>query len=161
MARRTRILNSLPLLLALWSLGACVIQQELAGRPTAPPVIRITPAPPQDVPATATAFAQQVVPTPTPAGLYIVKPGDTLTKIADDHATTIDEIMALNNLSDPDTIHVGQELIIPSPAATPEAGPDATAPPETAPDAAATVEAAPEPPAEPAPEASPEVTPEN
>lgn len=38
---------------------------------------------------------------------YIVKQGDTLTKIAEENNTTVDEIVTDNNL-----IHVGQELII-------------------------------------------------
>ncbi len=94
-----------------------------AGRvaPTARPDIRITPAPAQDVRATATAFARQIIPTPTPAGLYIVKPGDTLSKIADEHVTTVDEIMAANNLIDPNRIEVGQHLTIPSGAPASEA----------------------------------------
>ncbi len=117
-----------------------------AGRivPTARPDIRITPAPAQDVRATATAFARQIIPTPTPAGLYIVKPGDTLSKIADEHVTTVDEIMAANNLIDPNRIEVGQHLTIPSGEAAldatvttaPDTG-DAGAMPAASPDATA------------------------
>jgi LysM repeat protein len=70
-------------------------------------------APTQNVGATATAYAQRSIPTPSPPGQYIVKPGDTLSKIADAFATTVDEIMAVNNLGDPNLIEVGQRLIIP------------------------------------------------
>ena len=93
-------------MLALGSLAGCVIDRAIA-IPTAPPVIRVTPATKQDVPGTATAIARQIVPTPTQIGLYIVKPGDTLSTISDEFATTIDEIMALNNISDPNLIQVG------------------------------------------------------
>jgi hypothetical protein len=86
----------------------------LEGRPTVQPVVRLTPAPTQHVSGTQTAYAVRSVPTPTPAGLYIVKAGDTLGKIADNFETTVDEIMALNSIADPNKIEVGQQLIIPS-----------------------------------------------
>jgi hypothetical protein len=65
---------------------------SLEGRPTSQPLLRVTPAPTQDVPGTQTAYAVQIIPTPTPMGLYIIKAGDTLSKIADAFATTVDEI---------------------------------------------------------------------
>lgn len=83
-------------------------------RPTPEPVIRLTPAPTQNIGGTQTAFAAQSIPTPTPRGLYIVKPGDTLGSIADNFETTVDEIIAQNNIADPNRIEVGQQLIIPS-----------------------------------------------
>jgi LysM repeat protein len=86
----------------------------LEGRPTVRPVVVVTRVPTQDVPGTQTAYAVRIVPTPTPAGLYIVKAGDTLGKIADSFETTVDEIIAQNNISDPNQIEVGQALIIPS-----------------------------------------------
>ena len=86
----------------------------LEGRPTVQPVVRLTPAPTQHVSGTRTAYAVRSVPTPTPAGQYVVKAGDTLGKIADNFETTVDEIMALNSIADPNKIEVGQQLIIPS-----------------------------------------------
>lgn len=93
-------------------------------RSTARPIVRITPGRAQNVEATAAAFTGRAVPTPTPAGYYIVKPGDTLSKIADDYAITIDEIMTLNNISDPNAIEVGQRLLIQtvSPESTEDTG---------------------------------------
>ncbi|QIM72495.1 LysM peptidoglycan-binding domain-containing protein [Bordetella trematum] len=44
------------------------------------------------------------------AGSYVVKPGDTLFKIARASNVDIDTIKRLNNLSDPNQIHVGQVL---------------------------------------------------
>ncbi len=114
MASSARLLISALVVLAIGSLGGCGAG-NVALRPTAKPDLRITPAPEQNISGTATAFAQRVVPTPSPVGLYVVKPGDTLSKIANNFATTIDEIMAANNLSDPNTIQVGQKLTIPSP----------------------------------------------
>ena len=114
MASSARLLISALAVIAIGILGGCGTG-EVALRPTAKPDVRITPAPEQNIGGTATAFAQRVVPTPSPVGLYVVKPGDTLSKIANNFATTIDEIMAANNLSDPNTIQVGQKLTIPSP----------------------------------------------
>jgi len=44
---------------------------------------------------------------------YVVQTGDTLGLIAANFGTTVDEIMALNGLSDPNYLFVGQELQIP------------------------------------------------
>jgi LysM repeat protein len=95
------------------TLSACS-GSTLEGRPTVVPIVRVTPAPTQDVRATQTAYALRSIPTPTPAGQYIVKAGDTLSKIADSFETTVDEIIAANGIADPNTIEVGQRLIIPS-----------------------------------------------
>lgn len=43
---------------------------------------------------------------------YVVKKGDTLSKIAADNNTTVDKLVSLNKLSNPDYIVVGQTLII-------------------------------------------------
>jgi len=42
--------------------------------------------------------------------IYVVKEGDTLSEIAEQHGTTVDELVALNAIEDPDLIHPGQEL---------------------------------------------------
>jgi LysM repeat protein len=147
MAERAHILRPLIGLLILGTVSSCTLPVEGADplRPTVRPLLRVTPAPVQDVKGTATSFALRIVPTATPIGLYIVKPGDTLSLIADNFETTVDEIMALNNLSDPNQIEVGRSLTIPSllPPPTPEGAPAATTPeavntsaPEEAPSAA-------------------------
>jgi LysM repeat protein len=46
--------------------------------------------------------------------MYIVKSGDTLSVIADDFSTTVEEIMVVNDISSPELIQVGQTLIIPT-----------------------------------------------
>jgi FOG: LysM repeat len=104
------------LILTAW-LSACTLPappQPTTPRPTAPVILEITPAPTLDVDATATAYATLLVPSPTPAGLYIVQPGDTLSDLAIAFGTTVAEIMAANGLTDPDSLQVGQPLIIPS-----------------------------------------------
>ena len=93
----------------------------------------------QPVP-TATPYAR--VPEPTivsvvvagaPASsevTYLVEAGDTLSGIAERFETTVDAIMAQNELSDPTLIFVGQELTIPAgevlAAAAPAPGDGAT-----------------------------------
>jgi LysM repeat protein len=54
------------------------------------------------------------------ASTYAVKPGDTLTRIAKDHGTTVKAIRAANNMKT-DRLHVGQKIKIPKgkPAAAP------------------------------------------
>ncbi len=68
-------------------------------------------------------FVGQVlkVPTPSlpapPAPItieYIIKAGDTLGKIATNHQVTVDEIVSANNITNPNTIFVGQKIFIPS-----------------------------------------------
>lgn len=73
------------------------------------------------VPGTAT-------PAPGDAQTYIVKTGDTLTKIAAQHGTTLKALRTVNKLKT-DKIKVGDKLIIPAKAAAPTA----PAPPETTP----------------------------
>jgi LysM repeat protein len=52
--------------------------------------------------------------TTTPEGRsYIVRSGDTLSSIAVENDTTVDEIVALNPGLDPDTLDVGAEILLP------------------------------------------------
>jgi len=51
-------------------------------------------------------------------GLYIVRRGDTLTKIAKAHGTTPQEVADLNHLTNLDLIRVGQKLFMPPPSKT-------------------------------------------
>jgi len=57
-----------------------------------------------------------VAPPPTPKPVvYLVQPGDNLFAIASRFGTTVEDIIAANDLSDPGMIRVGQSLIIPYP----------------------------------------------
>ena len=51
---------------------------------------------------------------PQPTGIYTVKEGDTLSAIAQTFGITIDQLMRINNLTDP-TIYIGQTLSVPIP----------------------------------------------
>lgn len=55
-----------------------------------------------------------VAATPTPgARTYVVQTGDTLSSIAAENDTTVDEILALNPGLDPDTLQPGEEIRLP------------------------------------------------
>ena len=78
---------------------------------------------------TATSSAPQPTqppaqPTATPNSqgytLYTVQRGDTLARIAQRFGTTIDAIMRLNNLSNPNYIYIGQQLKIPTSGGQPQ-----------------------------------------
>lgn len=45
--------------------------------------------------------------------VYVVQPGDTLNRVARQHNVTVDALLELNAIEDPNTIRVGQELLIP------------------------------------------------
>ncbi len=49
----------------------------------------------------------------TPGPIYIVQAGDTLSSIAARFNITIDDIMTANNISNPNQLDVGQQLVIP------------------------------------------------
>lgn len=100
--------------LALMALVACVPEPPSVMLPTLPAVLDITPAPTLDIEATATALSSLALPTPTAAALYTIQPGDTLSDLAARFATTVDELVAANGLTDPNSLQPGQTLIIPS-----------------------------------------------
>ena len=82
-------------------------------------------------PSNATSGLATITPT-----VYIVRPGDTLGKVALEFAVSVEELMAANGLTDPNVLDVGQALSIPVgathtpsiPANTPQASPSTPAP---------------------------------
>ncbi|HUF38923.1 MAG TPA: LysM peptidoglycan-binding domain-containing protein [Anaerolineales bacterium] len=64
-----------------------------------------TPNPPAELP-----------PLREESDLYTVQPGDTLLRIAQRYGVTIEQIIAQNDLENPDLLEVGQVLVIPAPA---------------------------------------------
>ena len=72
------------------------------------------------LPATA-ADLVVAVPAPDPAkpaadtDAYIVQPGDSLSAIAQAHGYSLAELLAANQIDNPDTVYVGQPLILPTP----------------------------------------------
>ncbi|MFR0608023.1 LysM peptidoglycan-binding domain-containing protein [Limosilactobacillus balticus] len=62
-------------------------------------------------------------------GSYTVKPGDTLSSIADRYNVTVNQLMVWNNLSTNDSLYIGQQLSVTGPAiATPVSTPVVSAP---------------------------------
>ncbi|MGA7194894.1 MAG: LysM peptidoglycan-binding domain-containing protein, partial [Anaerolineales bacterium] len=58
-------------------------------------------------------FAQTATPTPVSGPSYIIQSGDTLSSIADRFSISLNDLMTANNITDPNTIQAGQQLIIP------------------------------------------------
>jgi LysM domain/Peptidase family M1 domain len=69
------------------------------------PAPTITPAPTEAPPGP---------PTPTPV-IHVVKAGESLIGIAHQYGVTIEGLIIANNLTNPDAIFVGQQLVIPPP----------------------------------------------
>ncbi len=108
------------LLLLLGVVLLAVSRQPVPG--ATPPLPTATPT------ATAEALPTVTLPPPptiTPSPyLYTVEEGDTLFSIALAFGLTTDELIAANNLSNPDLLSVGQQLVIPGRfAPTPEGSP--------------------------------------
>ena len=66
-------------------------------------------------------------PGPGSCSSYVVKPGDTLSGIAQHYGVTVHEIQQANNISNADVIYVGQKLQVPGcsaemPGPRPEVG---------------------------------------
>lgn len=70
-----------------------------------PSVVAVTPSP-----------SPTAIPVPTPQ-VYVIKQGDTLSKVAKKFGVTLDQLLAANKetIKDPDKISVGDEIIIPVP----------------------------------------------
>lgn len=93
----------------------------------APAVADVTPSPSPAASSAATAAPTQVAseqprhtPTPSPVAtqepapfIHVVQRGEYLTYIADLYGVTVEDIVALNDIKNPNRIHPGQELLIP------------------------------------------------
>lgn len=157
-----RLLKHLPAsLLLLATAVGCSAGSEPARQPEATlptrsaTAIQTRPVPP---PTTATAGPTHlVIPTATeapasgeptggpqtainPVRTYVVQPGDTLWGIAIAHGASLEELLAANNLADPDMIWAGQDLVIPNPASSPAPSVPLPAAPSTRAEAGATTE---------------------
>jgi LysM repeat protein len=81
------------------------------------------PTNPSAVPSSAGEASPSVSPTPVPEptpGVYVIKAGDTLSRIARQFNVTLDALLAANKdrISNPNRIRVGDEIIIPLPETT-------------------------------------------
>lgn len=82
------------------------------------PVQSQAPAPiplPQGTLINPTPNPTRVIGAAVAAGEYVVRPGDSLTGIAAQFGVSVDTLLALNNLADPNIIEVGQVILLPPP----------------------------------------------
>ena len=84
-------------------------------QPAAAPADRRLPAAPipDTPPEDATLASQAETEPPADGESYVIQAGDTLEAIAERFGTTVDELVSLNSIQDPDRIYVGATLQIP------------------------------------------------
>ncbi len=85
--------------------------------PTVTPVtgaVEQPPVPPTEPPTTTPATTQPEREIGTEL-VYTIQPGDTLFSIAQQFGVTLDDLVVLNNIENPDNIRAGDELVIPPP----------------------------------------------
>lgn len=94
---------------------APTLHGEVALDPDVDVVAAATQSPQTPTPTLTPSPTLSPTPTATPLikGIYEVVPGDTLIGIALEHDVTVEELLAVNALLDPDLLRVGQELRIP------------------------------------------------
>lgn len=92
-------------------------------------VVTLAPPPPPVTPATDVVQQSTAPPDPPPTTpattqperelgaqlVYTIQPGDTLFSIARQFGVTLDALVELNNIEDPDRINAGDQLFIPPP----------------------------------------------
>ncbi len=105
----------------------------------------VVPSATVELASSGTLTSTQTAPAPTQIIQYRVKKGDTLGSIAVAYGITVEDIMLLNNLTDPNLISVDQLLFIPTGPVptntlqpTETLPPSSTAPPSPTPTASAT-----------------------
>ena len=82
--------------------------------PTSEPDIQ-----PTDEPAATDTPEPEETPVPVEGEIYIVQEGDIPVDIAERFGITAEELMEANGITDPTSLFIGQELIIPSPSPDP------------------------------------------
>ncbi|QUI22575.1 oligoendopeptidase F [Vallitalea pronyensis] len=88
-----------------------LLKKVNADKPAVEPVKEVTV---EDKPVEETSVDNEPVKKPGKVKTYIVKANDVLWKIAEKFSTTWEKIAELNELKDPNTIHEGMELVVPS-----------------------------------------------
>lgn len=110
--------------IVFWVSG-CVRMQPQVIIVTSTPLASATASPETSGAIEATAFATPAFPTATQLPdktitpeTYVVQAGDTLTGIAAAHDVSLEQLLTLNSISDPNLIAVGQIILLPPPVST-------------------------------------------
>lgn len=95
-----------------------VLASPTVSRPGTPvtvmPTVAVVATPTTAPPVPPTVAPTTAAPSGTVSGQkYVVKEGDTLADIANSFGVAVADLISANNLTNPDVIIVGQELIIP------------------------------------------------
>jgi len=99
---------------------ASVTPHPISGRTPSSTVAVASSANPAALAAGTTRVTSPPIATSAPRyTTYVVKKGDTLYGIAQRYHTDVKTLQAMNNIADPSTLKVGQELKVPAPAAKP------------------------------------------
>ena len=104
-----------------------------AGDGSPRPTAGATPGPTatQAPPSTVVTERPRFTPSPAPVVtaepepfVHVVERGESLTRIAEFYSVDVDDVIALNDIRNPNRIHVGQELLIPGYGIRPSPEPD-------------------------------------
>lgn len=118
------------MVLALAVAGGLFSAWIVANMRAVPPPVAAAPTPGQTISSAAPAGsagasvaptdAPRRTPTPAPTAeitpepfVYVVEPGDHLVNIADLYGVSVQDIMDLNGITNPNRLSVGQQLLIP------------------------------------------------
>jgi LysM repeat protein/membrane protease YdiL (CAAX protease family) len=88
--------------------------QALASPPQIEPILSHTATPiPSLSPTPSPTATPQPTEEPSPTETYIVQPYDSLSDIAAQYETTVEELLRLNDLSQPNLLYTGQAILVP------------------------------------------------
>jgi LysM repeat protein len=108
MPLKTRLSLLTTLLAATALAAACEGPQAQVGPDWTPVIIFVSPTP----------EAASGEPTPrapnVPTTAYRIKPGETLAEIADRYGLSTEELAALNGITNPNRVEVGQDIRVPT-----------------------------------------------
>jgi LysM repeat protein len=103
------------LLVIIWVTGGGIPSLPFLATDTPTPTLTFTSLPPTDTPTITLTPPPSETPTPSGPVTYIVESGDTLFSIGDKFGVSTDQLLAYNpNITNPNNIPVGMQLIIPS-----------------------------------------------
>ena len=106
-------------LLSCLLLSACTPQTAPATTPASlSPYSTTTPSTTPEQPEGLVISVESPIPTPTPFA-YVIQSGDTMSQIAEKYHVSLDDLMAANPNISPNSMSVGQTLLIPSNPANP------------------------------------------